>query len=164
MKGTLTRRGTRQDVPPPPGQVVHLKKIKANDHLVCVILSATWEGFNTHYYDDRTHLHIDEKKMCEGCKLRRKLLWYGFLHVCSADLQQNFLISINNNGAHRLDKLQGDRKSLRGLRIETYRENNYAKGSLVIEPLGWLDSTEKLPMAKSAIPTLERLWNCCLTD
>jgi len=141
-----------------------LRKIKANDHLVCVVLSKLWEGFNTHYYDGRTHIHIDEKKMCEGCKKKRKLLWYGYLHVCSADLTQNFLIAINPNGADRLEKLQGDKDSIRGMRIETYRENNYAKGALVIEPLGWIEPSVKLPLPKSAVPTLERLWNCVLTD
>jgi len=158
------RIACRQDEPPNADQVIPLWKIKGKTLHTFIILSANWEGFNTHWFGGRTVPHRSAEKLCKPCLAKCRFKWSGFIHVCPLEPNRGVLIEITAGGAKELRRLQGERPSLRGMQITTKRENGNDRGTLLFERIGWATPDIKLPIPHSAVPTLKRLWNVSELD
>lgn len=148
----------RQDVPPTLGRYLQLKKVAAKEVFVATICSPGWVGVPTHYVGGRTIPHVLEKKNCEGCKLRRRIGWYGYLHLCFPEGRGQFVLGFTALACEYLDKVRDNRPNLRGIVVSVARENQHPKGCLKFDFVGMVPDPEKLPVPYDPLITMYRLW------
>jgi hypothetical protein len=148
----------RCDDIPPDGPHLMIRKIEPGDVPVLVILSPKVEGFRCHWTGANTAACVVGDGLCPWCLKKFPMKWYGFIHVWEQSLNVQTLIMMTAPGANRLKAIQGDRESLRGSIVVCSRQYKTSKSSLVFTDKGQIPSYKVLPMARSAEPTLRRIW------
>lgn len=155
-------RFSRDDARPSTGTAIHLRKIQPGVAYMFTILSPHWEGFWMHYSDKRTFPCTRDAETCQMCKDKWPAKWRGYCHVSEhGDDGGECLLELTPLAAERLEKLQEDRTSLRGMMISVKRRDKNPRSPLVLGFLGMFRDAGKLLHGRSAEPTLKRFWGIC---
>lgn len=149
----------RENVPPPSGPELVVRRLKAAEKLTLTVLSSFLNGFWVHWDNEKNHSLpcLKPKDECEGCDLELPRRWKGFVHCFNHNnRKQEFLELTPAPAKQLLDELPAG-ESIRGLRICCERGAGQ-KARVRVTVLSQLATAQELPQEIDPIPTLEKLW------
>lgn len=153
-------RFNRIDRPVHRPRVTEIRKVGATDQLAVIVLGTKVHGFGTHWDNGRTVPCTEDRKDCPRCEKQVPFKWVGFLHVYLTSVEEHYFLEMTDFAFARLEKLQGKRPDLRGLKLTVLRERKTIRAPLTFVLLGEA-SPASLMKVKERLPdeTLKRIWN-----
>lgn len=149
-------------VPPEPGPELFVRRLKAGEASVFILLSDSLWGVWTHWDPTlrRTSPHLKDKKACPGCQRKLSKRWKGYLCVINENKHAREFLELTPVVARGLLDQAGDGIPLRGLRYRIERgKGDKARCKVTPQaPYSCFKESPPLPPAMDPKQTLIDLW------
>jgi hypothetical protein len=149
----------RDNTPPKPGPKHEVKRLKANEKIVCTILDDEVQGYWIHWTDRHSIPCNSRREECEGCNLEMPTKWRGYLSVLDHRDMERKLIELTACAAESMQLQLGTTRDWRGWNCELTRGNG-DKARLTVRGGTRCNETtlSTLPIGLDSLGILTDLW------
>jgi len=113
----------RDNTPPRPGPKHEVKRLKANERILCTILDDEPSGYWIHWAVRHSIPCNSRREECDGCRLEMPTKWRGYLSVLDHFDMTAKLIELTAHAAESLQLQLGTARDWRGWNVEMSRGN-----------------------------------------
>lgn len=144
--------------PPLPCAKFQVIRVTTAESQQFVCLSNVPYGQWVHWFGRRSHECVDDRgATCSHCRDNWPRKWKAYLHVLTADRQQQFL-EITAPAFRALETQMHDRTMWRGAIFQIRRTKGGPHGRYVCHVLERRVAEDELPEARDVLETLRMLW------
>ncbi len=151
-----------QHVPPNGGANPFVRRLKAGNTLLAIVLSRSLWGCWVHWDGRRTSPHLAEQKTCPGCRRGNPKKWLGYLHIYNQNTAHVEFLELTPLSARLVLDSLSEGEDLRGNRFK-FERGKGDKARIKVELIAHYSTLKvgkELPPAADPLPTLAELWGC----
>ena len=148
--------------PPLSGPKRQIIRVTATSPQKFTIVSTACFGQWIHFYGNRSHECVAEKKQdCHGCLKAWPRKWKGYIHCLDWQEQlASCFVELTPSAFEKLTVQVSESRPLRGLNVSISKTKGGAKGRYNISLLERLTPDHELPREEDPLPILNFLWKC----
>jgi len=116
---------------PPPRKITHhIDLIRCGPKTLGPILVTSYEfgGTQVYYLRGRTQPHGEET--CEGCELKIRHNWYGWISCWHAEKRCNVIVEVTDRCSDNINQFIADYGTIRGAMLTLTRKNGKFNGAM----------------------------------
>lgn len=132
------KRAPFTSAPPPGRKAQHVELLRCGPKSLGPIMVNSREFGGTCIYWLRGRSCPHGEETCEGCELKLKHVWYGWLSCWHAEKRTNVIVEVTERCAEAINQYIKDYGTIRGALITLSRKNGKFNGpmSIVVVPSG----------------------------
>ena len=152
------KRAAFTNSPPPRRVTTHIDLLRCGPNKLGPLLVTSYEfgGTQVYYLRGRTQPHGEEE--CEGCELKIRHNWYGWISCWDAVKRCNVIVEVTDRCSEAINQYITDYGTIRGAMITLSRKNGKFNGAMSAHLIPSTAKPADIPEPCDVQKHMDELW------